>query len=102
MPESQEGWLTAAATHKMNSSATEGNQANLTQLALDKPRLACFVSFYFLNACNLFDYFFQELKCTWLAYNSSPFPLIEDSMTLSPKLSPQSRLLQGSPLMAEN
>lgn len=64
--ESQEGWLTTAAAHKTNPSAAEGNQASLTQLALDKPRLAValFLFIFYMNASHLFHYFFQELKYT--------------------------------------
>lgn len=42
-PEGQEGWPTATAARKTNPSATDGNRASLTRLALDKPRLTLFL-----------------------------------------------------------
>lgn len=45
--EGWEGWLSAASSHKINSSATAGHQASLTQLTLDGD----FVGVFLFSKC---------------------------------------------------
>lgn len=105
MPESQDVCLIIFSIHKMNSSATEGNEASLTQLVLDKTRLTCFISFYFLNACKSSIWLLVpgiEVHLTDLQFLSFSPSLKTDSMTYPPG-SPLGQGSSRTPLsVAEN